>query len=195
MKPVLKKIVDMVIHILTLPVFAWYRCLSLGFGGRKAFTSVMQAVSLLPGISGEWLRRGILKWIIRAELKDACICFGTLFSDPDIRIGNGVYIGPECDLGKISIGDDTIIGSNVQVTSGLNQHQFKDTQIPIRDQNQQFKRVNIGRDCWIGSGSIVCSDIGDGCVIGAGSVVIKALPNYSVAAGNPAQIINKRSTT
>jgi acetyltransferase-like isoleucine patch superfamily enzyme len=52
--------------------------------------------------------------------------------------------------------------------------------------------VAVGRDCWIGSHTVVMADIGEGCVIGGGSVVTKPIPAWSVAVGNPAKVIRSR---
>jgi acetyltransferase-like isoleucine patch superfamily enzyme len=54
--------------------------------------------------------------------------------------------------------------------------------------------VVIGNDVWIGYGAMILSGvtIGDGAVIGAGSVVTKDVEPYSIVAGNPAKLINKR---
>lgn len=52
----------------------------------------------------------------------------------------------------------------------------------------------VGNDVWIGQGATVLpgARIGDGAIIGAGSVVAGAIPDYSVAVGNTAQIVRKR---
>lgn len=54
--------------------------------------------------------------------------------------------------------------------------------------------VVIGNDVWIGFGVTILSGatIGDGAAIGACSVVTRDIPSYSVAAGNPAQVIRYR---
>lgn len=53
------------------------------------------------------------------------------------------------------------------------------------------KPVVIEDDVWIGARAIILKGvrIGRGSVIAAGSVVVKDIPPYSLAAGNPAQII------
>ena len=186
-KKMLKEVLDKVMAVASLPVYLLFCIMALLAGRRKAFASVMQGVSLLPGISGEWFRRGVLKWVTGQGLKDACICFGTLFSDPDLQLGDGIYIGPRCDLGRVIIGKNTIMGSNVQVLSGLRQHRFDDPGIPIKDQSGCFEKVSIGEDCWIGNGALICADIGNRCVIGAGSLVVKAVPNHSIVRGHSIQ--------
>ncbi|MBU2052595.1 CatB-related O-acetyltransferase [Patescibacteria group bacterium] len=54
----------------------------------------------------------------------------------------------------------------------------------------------IGNDVWIGYGVMFLGGVtvGDGAVIGAGAVVAKNIPAYSVAAGNPAEVIKRRFT-
>ena len=58
------------------------------------------------------------------------------------------------------------------------------------------KRVTIGKNVWIGSGSIILPgvSIGDNSIIGAGSVVNKDIPENSIAVGNPCKVIKKIST-
>ena len=53
------------------------------------------------------------------------------------------------------------------------------------------KPVHIGKNVWIGSGSIVLGGvtIGDNAVIGAGSVVTKDIPENMIAVGSPARVI------
>ena len=54
--------------------------------------------------------------------------------------------------------------------------------------------VTIGNDVWIGHGATILSGvtIGDGAVIGAGALVAKNIPAYSIAAGNPANVVRTR---
>jgi acetyltransferase-like isoleucine patch superfamily enzyme len=51
--------------------------------------------------------------------------------------------------------------------------------------------VHIGRYAWIGNGSHIMKGvtIGEGAIIGANSVVISNIPPYSLAMGNPAEVI------
>ncbi len=191
-KHYLKKTAGLVIKVLSFPFWLIFLAAGPVFGKRKAFASVMQGVSLFPGVTGEWLRKGVLQWITRKKLDNCCISFGCLFSDPDVTIGNGVYLGSRCDIGNATIGNDCVIGSAVHIMSGLRQHAFDRTDIPIRDQKNLFEKVTIGQDVWIGNAAVIAADIGQGCVIGAGSVVIKPVPDYATVAGNPARVIGNR---
>jgi acetyltransferase-like isoleucine patch superfamily enzyme len=154
-----------------------------------------QLVSLFPGLSGEWLRRAILQWVTGLKLLDCCFSFGTTFSDPRIFIEDGVYLGRGCDIGYAHIGRNCLLGSGVHILSGLQQHIFDKTDIPIKEQKGEFKRVSIGEDTWIGNGAIIAADVGKSCMIGAGSVVVKPVEDFSIVAGNPAKLIRHRSPT
>ena len=66
----------------------------------------------------------------------------------------------------------------------------------MKDYNTTKGNVIIKNDVWIGMNSIILSGvtIGNGAVIAAGSVVTKDIPDYAVAAGNPARVIKYRFT-
>jgi acetyltransferase-like isoleucine patch superfamily enzyme len=122
----------------------------------------------------------------------AYIGFGALLSQVDTSIASGVYIGPQCNIGRCSIAGDTLLGSGVHVMSGKNQHAFDDISKPIREQGGTFQKVQIGKNCWIGNGAMIMANIGDNCIIAAGSVVINDIPEKSIVGGNPAKIIKTR---
>lgn len=52
--------------------------------------------------------------------------------------------------------------------------------------------TRIGRDAWLGNGSIVMADVGNHAVVGAGAVVVKPVAAWSIVAGNPAREIRSR---
>lgn len=64
----------------------------------------------------------------------------------------------------------------------------------VSRRNQEYKRVKIGHDVWMGAGSIVLPGVtvGNGVVIGAGAVVTKDVPNYAIVTGVPARILRYR---
>ena len=156
------------------------------------FAGVSQLLSLLPGNLGSYLRYGFYRFAMNSCHPDGFIGFGALFSQVDTDIREGVYIGPQCNIGSCSIGSNTLLGSGVHVMSGKGQHNFDDIETPIKDQGGQLSKISIGNDCWIGNGSMIMANIGNHCVIGAGSIVTSDIPDYSIAAGNPAKIIKTR---
>ena len=74
-------------------------------------------------------------------------------------------------------------------------HIFEDPKDWIICQGGHSKKVTIGKDAYIGMGVCILysGDIGDGAVVGSGAVVVKPIPPYTVAVGNPAKVIRKRS--
>ena len=67
--------------------------------------------------------------------------------------------------------------------------------LPYHKQPWREADIVIGRDVWVGAGSIIVAGvtIGDGTVVAAGSVVTRDLPPMSIAAGVPAKTIANRT--
>ena len=65
---------------------------------------------------------------------------------------------------------------------------------PLREQLLQYNAdVHIGRNVWIGAGSVICPGvtIGENTVIGAGSIVVNDIPSNVVAVGNPCRVMRE----
>jgi acetyltransferase-like isoleucine patch superfamily enzyme len=64
-----------------------------------------------------------------------------------------------------------------------------------RPEAQHFGRIVVGDDTYIGQNCIIlpAARIGSHCIIGAGSVVRGTIPDNSVTAGNPAQVVGRTS--
>ena len=114
-----------------------------------------------------------------------------------IMIGDNTYIGfgfsALCSSkATIKIGDNVLFASNVLVTNenhGIN----PEIEIPYMNQQLTAQNVSIGDGCWIGEKVCILPGvtIGQKCIIGAGSVVTKSIPDYCIAAGNPAKVIKE----
>lgn len=121
----------------------------------------------------------------------------------NIHIGSNVSINMNCtfvDCNKITIGDNVLIASNVQLYTATHPVELRERLTPNwnPDSGEYFCRtyalpIAIGDGCWIGGGVIILPGvtIGNGVVIGAGSVVTKDIPDNCVAAGNPCRVIRK----
>ncbi|WP_404341706.1 sugar O-acetyltransferase [Pseudoalteromonas mariniglutinosa] len=113
-----------------------------------------------------------------------------------IHIGDRTFININCTVldapineGAISIGDDCLIGPNVQLLAVS--HAVEPKQ---RLQKENFAApITIGNNVWIGAGVIVLAGvtIGDNAVVGAGSVVTKDIAANTVVAGNPTMKIKE----
>lgn len=107
----------------------------------------------------------------------------------NVHFGNYVYANfnlTMVDDGNIYVGDNVMFGPNVTVATA--NHPI----IPeLRDRGLQYnKDVHIGKNVWIGAGSVIVPgvSIGENTVIGAGSVVTKDIPANCVAYGSPCRV-------
>jgi acetyltransferase-like isoleucine patch superfamily enzyme len=110
----------------------------------------------------------------------------------DVIIGDNSLIGmANVIIGPVTIGNNVILAQNV-VASGLN-HEYRDPDVPIRDQDVTTAQIIIGDDCWIAANVVITSGvtIGKHSIVAAGSVVTKDILPYSVAVGNPARVIKR----
>ena len=160
-------------------------------GAGKTLTGLAM-LALLPGLSGEYLRRAFLAWTIAECHPSATICFGTVLSKTATRIGAHAYVGPYCSLGSVTIERDALVATGVHILSGGRMHGTADPTRPIRDQPGEFVHVTMGAGCWIGAGAVVMADVGRDSIVGAGSVVTKPTPEAVVAAGVPARVVQSR---
>lgn len=112
-----------------------------------------------------------------------------------IKIGSNVIIRPQSMLfadenTQIIIEDNVLIGSGVHIY--VDNHRYDDISLQIIEQGYYpSKEVILKSGSWIGANAIILPGvtIGHNSVIGAGSIVTKSIPDYCVAAGNPAKII------
>jgi acetyltransferase-like isoleucine patch superfamily enzyme len=191
MKKLLKRTAQAVFLILALPLAAL-----AGFGRwDEGFRLSAHVCALAPGILGDYLRIAFYKLTLQKCSLDSRIEFGSFFAHPSASVGNGVYIGAYCVLGKCSIGDRTQVASHVQVLSGRRQH-IRDAAGNITGAEQgEFVPVEIGADCWIGASALVMASVGAGTSIGAGAVVVKPVEAGVVAVGNPARVREQGTIT
>jgi acetyltransferase-like isoleucine patch superfamily enzyme len=161
-------------------------------GRNRALEGSTQALSLVPGVAGDYLRRAFLTWTIAHCDRTATIQFGTIFSQTGARLDANVYVGPRCHLGLVHLERDVLLAAGVHVPSGAETHGISDLDRPIRDQPGTRTLIRIGEGSWIGSATVVLADVGRHCVVGAGAVVTTPLPDYVIAAGVPARVIRSR---
>lgn len=110
----------------------------------------------------------------------------------NVIIGEQTRIGlSNTIIGPVTIGNNVNIAQHV-VMSGLN-HGYEDITVAPRSQKCTTATIHIEDDCWIGANVVITAGvtIGKHCVIAAGSVVTKNIPEFSIAAGNPAKVIKQ----
>lgn len=191
-KQAAKAVVRVMATAIMLPAVLGYCATAAVLGRDRALEGWSQAISLLPGLTGIFLRRAFLAQVLAECHPTADVGFGTLLSQSAARIEADVYVGPRCHLGRVHLKRGCLIAAGVHIPSGANTHRFDDPTVPIKDQGGERQTVTVGVGAWVGSNAVVLADIGDGAVVGAGSVVTKPIPNNAIAAGVPARVIRMR---
>jgi len=122
-------------------------------------------------------------------------------------IDEGTYLSTNSrvsftEIGKYcSIGPNFYCGYGIHPTNGISTHPaFYSTNqqagFTFSNKNliEERKLIKIGNDVFIGMNVTVLDGvtISDGAIIGAGAIVSKDIPPYSIAVGNPIQIIKYR---
>ena len=148
---------------------------------------------------------------------------------PDVKLGENVRIYAFVNLYGCEIGDDSRVGTFVEIQKGahigqrvkISSHSFICEGVTVEDDvfighgvmfiNDKYPRAtNLNgapqtEDDWVcqttlvkktasigSNATILCGlTIGEGAIVGAGSVVTHDVPDWTVAAGNPARIIRK----
>lgn len=174
-------------HIAVLPFIL------LGFISdylKGEITTVSLILSRIPFYFGESVRSLYYKALLISVGRDVTFKYGAFCQYRNTRFGNRVLVGYFNTIGEADIGDNVLVGGNVNVLSGLEQHGFSDPDRLIWDTpGKGRKMVVIGSDVWIGSNTIIGADVGDRCVIAAGAVVVSKIESHSLAGGNPARVI------
>lgn len=163
------------------------RKISIGSGATIADGCIINAMSANGITIGKSFTLGANSIIdctgLMSELGDALV------------IGDNVGISPRFTVfvrGRVSIGNDTIIGPNVTVVA--ENHVADDADTPIRKQGTRRAGVTIGDNCWIGAGATILDgvEIGSGAIVAAGAVVNKNVDPFTIVGGVPAKIIKSR---
>ncbi|WP_370899322.1 acyltransferase [Chryseobacterium gossypii] len=117
-----------------------------------------------------------------------------------VCISNGLKLGKDVVVrNHVSFGSEPFlveIGDGTRIASGVTFVTHSGATINIRklegyEEVRNFGRIKVGKNCAIGSNSVILQDveIGDNCVLGANSVLSESMPEHTVYAGNPAKYI------
>lgn len=174
------------------PALVSFKVRSWFLGRDRALQGSTQALAVLPGLLGQYLRRAFLCQVLAECHRSCCIEFGAVFSRAGARIRENAYIGPRSHIGLADIGKDVMLAACVHVPSGGRTHGTDDASLPMREQEGRLRMVTIGEGAWIGQAAVVLEDVGCHSIVGAGAVVTRPVPDHVVAAGVPARVVRSR---
>lgn len=192
MRDALKALARGIATLVALPALMSFVVRRTVLGADRALEGSTQALAVVPGLPGEYLRRAFLTRALAHCDRTATIQFGTIFSQAGARLDAHVYVGPRCHLGLVHLERDVLLAAGVHVPSGSATHGMSALDQPIRDQPGVRTLVRIGEGTWVGSGAVVMANVGKHCVIGAGAVVTQSIPDYAIAVGVPARVVRSR---
>jgi acetyltransferase-like isoleucine patch superfamily enzyme len=120
---------------------------------------------------------------------------GQQFS-PELEIQDGVSIGQNFTVGcanKVVIGRNTVISFDVFITD--NDHAYEQIGVPVMEQPLIVQKTIIGENCFIASGVKILAGtvLGKQCIVGSNSVVRGEFPDYCVIVGAPARMVKRYS--
>lgn len=149
-----------------------------------------------PGLLGFGIRYALLRRLAKRCGAVVSLYPGAhIINVADLEIGDSVSIHQMCYL---ECAGGLRIGSNVSIAHATSivtlEHDYLQTNVPIRDAAVILKPVTVEDNVWIGAGVRILAGvvIGEGSVVGAGAVVTRSVPKHSVVAGVPARVIRTR---
>jgi acetyltransferase-like isoleucine patch superfamily enzyme len=168
------------------------RLLRRGTPESRAFTErvpvVMDLTSRLNVLPFSDLdgRKALLTEIFGGALPDSVTIYPPFYCDHGLgaSFGEQVFINQGCwflDGGGISIGDRTLIGPNVTLSTAGHP-----VELVERYDGITLAPIVIEEDVWIGASATIAPGvtIGRGSVVGAGAVVAKDVPPLTVVTGS-----------
>ena len=135
----------------------------------------------------------------RAELlglggRDIRVAPGAIIRIPKEQVGRNVFIGLYSYLnGKVTIGDNVLIGPHCSVAAGNHKFDPKTGWFSARTEPDGDDSIVIGDGCWLASKVTITGGVklGRANLICAGAVVTKSTKDYAIMAGVPAKQVGE----
>ncbi len=172
------------------------------FVAARARAAVLKAeVDAIP--AGDMAARAAALGRLFGAVEGPCVVMPPF----DVEYGTQVRLGPWVfvnagalflDCAPITLEERATIGPRVMFLTATHpvrpEERFRPAdpdRFPPFEPVTLARPITVGREAWIGAGSILLPGVtvGEGTVVGAGSVVTRSLPVRVVAAGTPARVL------
>lgn len=128
------------------------------------------------------------------------LCGGKISIGNNFYIGSGTYIQSK---ERIEVGDNVIISNHVLLVDNNNHPTDCNTRLQMSQcgdyltdelwtwKYAESKPIIIKDNVWIGKNAVIMKGvtIGKGAIVALGSIVTHDIPDYCIAAGNPAKVV------
>lgn len=129
------------------------------------------------------------------RIPEKCHFFGNIELGYATTLGKNNLLGGDIIIGKYcQLGADVSIHATNHPTTYLSTYINENLFNGELNKLKEHHKVVIGNDVWIGHGVIIVGNvtIGNGAILAAGTVVTKDVDPFSIVAGVPGKVINKR---
>lgn len=148
---------------------------------------------------------GFYSSIINSQL-DEYVWIGEQCKINNCHLGKHTYLNSKVNIRNAEIGSFCSIGSNVSINIGKHPTNLISSHPAFYSNNKCFQtfsdkmyfdeygKVTIGNDVWIGSNVTIMGDIriGNGAIVAYGAIVTKDVPPYAIVGGIPARVLKYR---
>lgn len=174
-----------------VPLRLRYALLRKVLDADRALSLTSEEAARIPGLLGLYARQAFYRRALDNCGSDIHFGFQSLLSKRDACLGDRVYVGRFCTIGRATIGSDTRIADGVQILSG--RHHHGTSEYGVQSFTTEHARIHIGAGAWIGANAVVMADVGDGAIVGAGAVVTQPVASGQTVVGVPAKAIATRA--
>jgi acetyltransferase-like isoleucine patch superfamily enzyme/coenzyme F420-reducing hydrogenase beta subunit len=150
------------------------------FGAKRVKGSKLESRLLIEDGATLYLNNGVIMYGADIEI----------FKNAILSLGDGIIFNINATIicgDKITIDNDVCFGRNVTVRDNNGNHFIS------RRIYKEKRPVSIGQHSWLTEHVIVMpgAKIGTGVIISAGSMVVGKLPNFTLATGIPAKVVDE----
>lgn len=155
--------------------------------GEKYFRSKAKGVKIGSGFVSQISKTAKLQFGKNLDFRNYISIW--VGKNAELKIGDNVFMNNFCSvncLKSIEIGENTIFGEGVKVYDHNHAYSHGNGELKVNRKEFTYGSVKIGKNCWLGSNTVVLKgvSIGDNSIIGAGCIIHKDVPENTILINN-----------